>query len=371
MRIHLFNNGLMVEEGMSGSDRRALEWSKIFLKKGAEIFVYTSAFGQKRYQNWRGKFHLIVTEEPKIFKHPFLAYLYRGWKSAKKVKAMAGDILYSTSDLLPDSLPTVVNKLKNSRTIWITGLHLLAPSPLKKFSLRNIYYYLSQNFVLFFAWHLAEVVLVSNNLDRERLLKKKFLPGKVMVTYGAVNGQEIKKAKPGLKRYEAAFIGRYHPQKGLQDLLLVWQRVCQKLPQAKMVMIGELTPLLQKIGEMGLENNVEFLGVVDGAKKFSFLKSSKVFLFPSSYESFGLVAAEAMACGLPVVAYDLPIYQDIYPQGMVKVPLGNYHLFADQVIKLLQNGQLRRDLGKQARENAKRFSWEKTAEQIWKEVSKK
>lgn len=370
MRIHIFNNGLMVENGMSGSDRRALEWSKIFTAKGISVMLYTSSFGQKRYRERQDIACLTVTEEPTFLKHPFLAYLYRGLKTASHIEVKDDDVFYSSSDLLADSLPAILCRLRNQQTSWMTGLHLLAPNPLKSLSAKSWYYFWSQKLMLFFARRRAKLVLVSNNLDRETLLRQGFSADQVLVTFGAVNWLEINQAKTGRRRYEAVFIGRYHPQKGLEDLLLIWQIVCQKLKRAKLALIGELEPLQSKIKDLGLGKNVESLGVVDGVEKFSLLKSSQVFLFPSHHESFGLVAAEAMAVGLPVVAYDLPVYRDIYPQGMVKIPIGSCQIFAQEVIRLLSNEVSRKKLGKQAKEVAKAFSWEKTGEEIWQRINK-
>ncbi|PIP31482.1 hypothetical protein COX24_03380 [bacterium (Candidatus Gribaldobacteria) CG23_combo_of_CG06-09_8_20_14_all_37_87_8] len=373
MKFVIFNNGLMVETGLSGSDRRALEWTKIFLKKGFKVNMYTSVFGRTRYQNFGPNLSLTTVGDSKfISQNTFFIYLFRAVRSIFLIRNVGeNDIFYSTSDLLPDAVPAFFGKLKNKKTKWLTGCHLLATNPfrdykgnLKKPTLKGIYYFFSQKVILLLAKNYADLVMVSNNLDRNSLLGKGFKDRQVIVTYGAVEWGLVNSVKPQKTKYEAAFIGRYHPQKGLDDLLKAWKIVCRKFPKAQMAMIGELEQLLPKIKELGLGTNIIFFGFIDGVDKVKILRSSKIFLFPSHYESFGIVAAEAMALGLPVVAYDLPIYKDIYPEGMIKVPLGNWRSFADEVGELLTNKSKYKKISVVAIKVAKKFSWEKTAKTI-------
>lgn len=379
-KFHIFNNGLMVETGVSGSDRRVMEWTKIFLKKGYNVDLYTSVYGRKRFEKYGPNFKLIVVNDPLWLNNTFLIYLFRAIRTIKKVKFVGkNEIIYSSSDLIADSIPALVTKIRFKQAKWMTGLHLIAPNPFKDFrmifqkglnfpSLKGMYYFISQNFILIFAKKYADLVMVSNALDREKMIRKGFRKDQVIVTYGSADWTTINKTKTKDTIYEASFIGRFHPQKGLDDLLLAWKTICKKNPKAKLVMMGELEELLPKIKELDLEKNIDFLGFVDGVSKFEKLKSSKVFLFPSTYESFGMVACEAMACGLPVVAYNLPIYNAIYPEGMVKVPVGNWQLFAKETEDLLKNEKKRKSISILAKKVAESFSWEKTAEVIIKSL---
>jgi D-inositol-3-phosphate glycosyltransferase len=113
-----------------------------------------------------------------------------------------------------------------------------------------------------------------------------------------------------------------------------------------------------------LQDNICFKGFVGGRDKFRLIKSSKVAVVPSYYESFGMVILEAFALGLPVIAYRLPVYNDIYTQGIRLVSIGDKNRFAEEVISLLENVQEREKLAKEARQLSEKFSWEQSANEI-------
>lgn len=120
--------------------------------------------------------------------------------------------------------------------------------------------------------------------------------------------------------------------------------------------------LRKEIMARKLEENIGLVGTKDGIEKFSLTKSGKVFLFPSRFESWGIVATEAMACGLPVIAYDLQIYDDIYGENILRVPLGDVNQFAKTVIKLLDNKELCKVFGLKGQKFIQKYDWDKIAE---------
>jgi glycosyltransferase involved in cell wall biosynthesis len=116
------------------------------------------------------------------------------------------------------------------------------------------------------------------------------------------------------KIYDVVWIGRVHRQKGIEDLLATLQFLNQRLKNFRALIVGNVREELQvEIKKRGLESCVEFSGFIkEASEKFRLLKSSRVFLMPSHYESWGIVLAEALVSGVPVVAYDLPPYRPIF-----------------------------------------------------------
>jgi glycosyltransferase involved in cell wall biosynthesis len=134
------------------------------------------------------------------------------------------------------------------------------------------------------------------------------------------------------KQYDAAWVGRVHPQKGIDDLLKTFAILKQRLPDFRAIIIGKSQSTLEPvIRQMGLAENVSFSGLVSEEEKFRLLKASRVFVMPSHYESFGIVVAEALACGVPVVGYRLSCYPGSFGDFVRYVPPFDLEKFAATV----------------------------------------
>lgn len=125
--------------------------------------------------------------------------------------------------------------------------------------------------------------------------------------------------------------------------------------------------------KLGLQNEVIFLGTVrDDMLKLYYAKAGIV-VCPSVNEPFGLVALEAMSSGTAVVASNSGGFKETIIDGKTGL-LFNPDDPADLAYKielLLSNEELRRDLGKSAREHSMKYSWDKTTEnllQVFKEL---
>jgi glycosyltransferase involved in cell wall biosynthesis len=170
-------------------------------------------------------------------------------------------------------------------------------------------------------------------------------------------------ANAGVKIYDAVFVGRHVPAKGIFDLLEAWGRVVDRLQDARLVMVGSCDPVTAErldalIERLGIRPNVEINGVVDDGQKLRLISQSKLLLFPSMMEGWGLVPQEALACGLPVVVYDLPVYAENikHCDAVFTVPAGDILGLARQAVALLERDAWRAhaDTGP---EFVKRFDW--------------
>jgi len=371
---------------MSGSDQRALNWSRVFSRHGHGVSVFTSAAGSVRFRPLG--FSVYVTG--KLFLKTnvglFLVYLSRAIKSClleSGFEAGPGGVIYSSSDLLADAVPAVFMKFRKPAFKLVVGMHLIAPNPFKGFrkshgakglrvpSLSNAYYFLFQRLLIFVLKKKASLVLVSNCSDRNFLLKRGLSASRILVTYGACDASFDDAVLDEPKAYEAIYIGRFHEQKGFPDLLRIWKEVSGEFPDARLIVLGEditarnIETLIYKYGR---GSNIEFLGFVGGSRKYEYLKASKVCILPSYYESFGIVALEAMACGVPVAAYDLAVFREIYSKGMIRAPVGDINSMARNTIELLRNDQKRRSISKEALDMSRQFSWDNTAKDILRKL---
>jgi len=174
--------------------------------------------------------------------------------------------------------------------------------------------------------------------------------------------------------YDLVFMARFHAQKGVFELIDILKKVKEVKPKIKLAMLGGGTPEIEakffrRVNDNDLGGNICFLGYIIGNEKYQILQHSKVFLFPSYYESFGLAALEAMKCRLPVVAYDLPPFQ-VFKKGMVKVPVLDNDKMAEEILKLLNDKDYYDKIKNEAIKFSSDFSWDKTGEEIYNLIIK-
>lgn len=157
----------------------------------------------------------------------------------------------------------------------------------------------------------------------------------------------------------AMFAGRFSYQKGLDRMLYAWKIVINKQKDwiLKLVGDGELKEqLIDQCKKLGIEKNVIFKEATkDIASEYI---NSSLFLFTSRFEGFGLVLVEAMQCGVPCISFDCPYGPyDIIDNGEngYLVEDGNIEAFANYVLKLIENDELRKDMGKAAIEKSKQY----------------
>jgi len=113
-----------------------------------------------------------------------------------------------------------------------------------------------------------------------------------------------------------------------------------------------------------VENVVRFLGFVPFETLRCFYQSAAAFVFPSRYEGFGLPPLEAMACGAPVVTSNVSSLPEVVGDAAVLVNPENVFDIARGIKEVLLDEPLRAELIRRGREQALRFSWERTARQV-------
>ena len=122
--------------------------------------------------------------------------------------------------------------------------------------------------------------------------------------------------------------------------------------------------LASRIAEDGLTDVVKLLGTVNDVP--SLLRTADIFFMPSSWEGFGIAALEAMACGIPVIASDLPGIREVVGSddscGILTNPYSANDM-ADVLEDLLTDRRLMIEMGKSGAERARRFDIERTVDE--------
>jgi len=166
-----------------------------------------------------------------------------------------------------------------------------------------------------------------------------------------------------------AFTGRLVPHKGVDVIL----RALRELPRdVSLLLVGHgprLTHLQGLAHRLGVESRVRFCTEVSDDELPLYLRAADVFVFPSQnrLEGFGLVVAEAMASGLPVIIADMPGVREVIEpgkEGLLVEPLIAHDLVA-RILELLDDPGRRAEMGAAARRRAEeRYSLEIVARQL-------
>jgi D-inositol-3-phosphate glycosyltransferase len=176
------------------------------------------------------------------------------------------------------------------------------------------------------------------------------------------------------------FVGRIQPIKGIDTLIRAVALALAREPEFRsktcLAIIGGDPDAGSERGEMarlktlretlGVGDMVTFLGSKDQDTLAYYYSAAAMVVAPSHYESFGMVALEAMACGAPVIASDVGGLSLNVAEGFngYLVPSGDAEALADKVTLLLKYEGLREQLGEQAMRWAERFSWGVIADEI-------
>lgn len=157
-------------------------------------------------------------------------------------------------------------------------------------------------------------------------------------------------------------------QKGIDTLLRGFSLLAERRPGVELRVAGrgkDLDRARAFAAELGIAERVRFLGAVPGAERDRLFAGARVLLMPSRFEGFGMVAAEAMAAGVPLVAAAAGSLPEVVggPDGGRLVPPDDPAALAAAVESLLADDAARHALSRTARLSAERFRWDAVARQ--------
>lgn len=176
------------------------------------------------------------------------------------------------------------------------------------------------------------------------------------------------------------FVGRIEPLKGIDHMLQAIARVVDRLPGLRddlcVPIVGgepcrideddEMVRLQALREQLGIGDIVTFLGSKNQDTLQYYYSAAEMVVMPSDYESFGLVALEAMACGTPVIVSDVGGLAYLVKDGQTgyRVPAGNTEALAGRIAHLLTDELARRRIGQRASCWAESYAWANIADQI-------
>jgi len=169
------------------------------------------------------------------------------------------------------------------------------------------------------------------------------------------------------------FVGaldKAHYFKGVDILLKTLSNIQHPTSNIQIVGDGDLKPQYEKqTKELNINDKVEFLGKVPDEELPKVYQQADLFVLPSinKNEAFGLVLLEAMACGVPIIASDLPGVRTVFEngkQGLLAKPADSEDL-KNKIEKILADEEKRKEMGKEARILAlEKYSWQEVSKKL-------
>ena len=165
------------------------------------------------------------------------------------------------------------------------------------------------------------------------------------------------------------YFGNFNQHKNIKGLLTVYNKLPDYIKNHYKLVIGgkknkHYSALVKLVKLLAIKNKVMFIDSISDEDLLCFYNAAQLFVFPSLYEGFGLPVLEAMACGTPVVAFNVTSIPEVTGDAAILVNPNDTNSLSKAIEKVLLNETLRNNLIAKGIERAKKFSVEKMARKI-------
>ena len=199
----------------------------------------------------------------------------------------------------------------------------------------------------------------------------------ISVVYEGIDHRLFKPTSRRLVDYPyLLFVGSEHPRKNFAGLLKGFSKLKSRgeFKDLKLLKVGKAgrpeakfrAQTLQAVKELGLSNEVVFTDYVAREDLPAYYSGAECFILPSFYEGFGFPPLEAMACGCPVIVSNVASLPEVVGEAAIKVNPCDTDGIASALRMVLTDEHLKRELVSKGLEQARQFSWERTARETLK-----
>lgn len=173
-------------------------------------------------------------------------------------------------------------------------------------------------------------------------------------------GVDSKKFSPKFRKEHGKIrlihVGRISAEKNLDMMVEVLEKeILPEYDNVEVKIIGDGPYLEKLVDDFPV---ADYTGFLTSRKLSEAFASGDIFLFPSLSETFGQVVLEAMASGLPVIAMESDVLKDKIKEGETGFLCGSRKDFAEKIKFLIEKPEKRKEMGKKAVEEAKKYSWD-------------
>lgn len=343
--------GIVCYPSVGGSGIVATELAKQLAARGHELHIISSdlPFRLNRFME-NIYFHQVETPSYPLFKEP--PYLLTLANKLVEIHRLIGlDILhahyavphatacYLAREMIGKGGPKVVTTLHG------TDITLMGADP-------------SFTDVIAFSINKSDAVTAVSRSLRTDTYRNLPVTRPIDVIYNFLECSEWKRmeqpdpclhlVQPGEK--VVVHMSNFRKVKRVEDVVQVFAKIAEAMP-ARLLMIGdgpEVKPCCELVSRLGLRDRVQFLGNQENVVPL--LSMANLFLLPSSQESFGLAALEAMSCGVPVITTEAGGLPEVVVDGETGFlcPVGDVEAMGRRAVTLLSDPSMQREFGQAA-----------------------
>ncbi len=219
------------------------------------------------------------------------------------------------------------------------------------------------------------IISVSKFTKNELMQKFNISEGKISVVYHGIDthifNSEMKRkeifVKYKLPEKFLLFVGNIEKRKNLQGIIDAFEKWSMAQPDMGLVLIGQNgyqgETIKNYIFQSKVKEKIRAIQYILNDELPVFYQNALALLFPSFYEGFGLPILEAMACDCPVITSNTTSMPEVGGDAVLYVDPFSKESILKQILLLIQDPSLRNELIQKGREQVKKFTWEKTAQE--------
>lgn len=221
----------------------------------------------------------------------------------------------------------------------------------------------------------ADVVVVLSEFEQELITRAGFPVQRFEIIPPGIDNKrfETPRENPfaayGITGTVLLAVSRVAKSKGLQDVVHALPSIIREVPDAQFVMVGEdfgyTKTLLSIADQLGVASHIHILGKVSDEQLVGAYQHASVFIHPSYYEAFGIVLAEAMAAGMPVVARNSTAIPYVMPDNKAGLLFTTNDELAQYVVTLCKNPTQAEVFGSFGKQHVgKHFTWDASTKKL-------
>lgn len=306
-------------------------------------------------------------------RHPWLYMVWYQISLKRLLKKLNPDVFVATDGMIP----------LNTKTKTLAVIHDLNfehhPEHLPKL-LRNYYC----NYFPKFAHQATRIATVSAFSKQDICKTYQINESKIDVVYNGPNenfvpltsSEQTKVKEQYTDGYDYfLFVGTLHPRKNLINLFKAFEqfKTNTKSPK-KLLIVGRKmwwTPEIEAaLNSLSVKSDILFAGRVSEQELYKITASAYALTYVPIFEGFGIPLVEAMSCGTPVISSNITSMPEVVDDAGILINPFSVDEIANAMIRMNEEHCLRGNLSEKSLIQAKKFSWQKTADLLWDSIQK-